>query len=431
MTSVVASVLRRPDAEASAALARMHFERRDGTELWGRALHMWREEMRAALGLPATKPIVMTGHQAGIWHAGIAEKFLLGEAVARAIDGVLVHVVVDHDANDASLVAFPALVEDAHGVRRLGAQRLERLFLERSPRSTSINALRKPVRTMRPERHCEVPPVIEPALAAIESAIASEYRRANLAMQMAYAANRLLAPRARVEHTIAASTLASLPIAECMRANFASMREAYNASVAHERIAPLARHELPFWKLDAASGTRIPLSEYSPPGQLAPRALTLTAIARLVLCDLFIHGTGGGHYDLAMEQWIGAACGEHVRASLAPMAVATATKFAPIASFVPPFDADATPTALRALEQDPFGDAGATKNALRARIVGASSKSERRAAYVAMRRAIELARDEHAATLQQLRDRVDANRDALRQHELAIDRTWPFPFVQL
>ena len=125
----------------------------------------------------------------------------------------------------------------------------------------------------------------------------------------------------------------------------------------------------------------------------------------------------------------GAACGEHVRASLAPMAVATATKFAPIASFVPPFDADATPTALRALEQDPFGDAGATKNALRARIVG--SKSERRAAYGAMRRAIELARDEHAATLQQLRDRVDANRNALRQHELAIDRTWPFPFVQL
>jgi hypothetical protein len=44
-----------------------------------------------------------------------------------------------------------------------------------------------------------------------------------------------------------------------------------------------------------------------------------------------------------------------------------------------------------------------------------------------MRRAIELARDEHAATLQQLRDRVDANRNALRQHELAIDRTWPFP----
>jgi hypothetical protein len=422
VTSVVESVLRKPDADESAALARTHFERRDGTELWGRALHVWREEMRAALGLPTTKPVVMTGHQAGIWHAGIAEKFLLGEAVARAIDGVLVHVVVDHDANDASLIAFPALVEDAHGVRRL-----ERLFLERSPRSTSINALRKPVRTMRPERHCVVPPAIEPALAAIESAIASEYRRENLAMQMAHAANRLLAPRARVEHTIAASTLASLPIAECMRANFASMRDTYNVSVASERIAPLATHELPFWKLDPASGTRIPLSEYSPSGQLAPRALTLTAIARLVLCDLFIHGTGGGHYDLAMERWIGAACGDKVREALAPMSVATATKFAPIAEFVPPFDADATPAALRALEQDPFGDFCATKNALRARIVGL--KSERRAAYVAMRRAIMDARTEHAASLRLLRARIDANRDALRQHELAIDRTWPFPLA--
>jgi hypothetical protein len=109
------------------------------------------------------------------------------------------------------------------------------------------------------------------------------------------------------------------------------------------------------------------------------------------------------------------------------MSVATATKFAPIAEFVPPFDADATPAALRALEQDPFGDFCATKNALRARIVGL--KSERRAAYVAMRRAIMDARTEHAATLQLLRARIDANRGALRQHELAIDRTWPFPLA--
>jgi hypothetical protein len=115
------------------------------------------------------------------------------------------------------------------------------------------------------------------------------------------------------------------------------------------------------------------------------------------------------------------------------MAMATSTRLAPIAEFVPPFDRTATPEALRALEQDPFGDAreprspGATKRALLASIAG--SKSSRRAAYVAMRREIESARTEHARELAELRARVDANREASRAAALAADRTWPFPMT--
>jgi hypothetical protein len=325
-------------------------------------------------------------------------------------------------------VAFPALVDDGRGSRVLA-----RLALERSPRSPSLNALRRPVRTMRPERPHEVPAAIEPALARIEAAIASEFRRENLAMQMAHAANRLLLPHARVEHTVAASAFAQLSLAQAMRDEFAPMRAAYNAAVAHERIAPLAAQELPFWRLDAASGSRIPLLEHSPQGMLAPRALSLTAIARLALCDLFIHGTGGARYDRAMERWIGESCGDAVRAALAPMAMATATRLAPIAEFVPPFDRAATPEALRALEQDPFGDApgpsaaGATKRALLANITG--PKASRRAAYVAMRREIESARSSHAAEIAALRARVDANLEASRVATLAADRTWPFPMT--
>ena len=38
---------------------------------------------------------------------------------------------------------------------------------------------------------------------------------------------------------------------------------------------------------------------------LMPRAITLTIFARLFLCDLFIHGTGGGNYDRATDMIIG------------------------------------------------------------------------------------------------------------------------------
>ena len=386
----------------------------------GREISAWRREARAELGLPADRFIVMTGHQAGIWHAGIAEKFAVGARMAAERGGVLVHVVVDHDLNDASLVPFPALV----------GGRLARLSLERSPRGTAgaPNAMRKPVRTMRPERAHEVPAEIEAPLAAIERAIQAERGRENLAMQMAHAANALLAPVARVDHTIAATALAKTAFAQAMREGFAPMREAYNASIAGERIAPLTPDEFPFWSLDRAACARHALLSGEKPDLVAPRALALTAIARLVLCDVFIHGTGGARYDLAMERWIGAAFGETARAALAPMAGATATRHAPLARFVPAFDTAATPEALRALEQDPFGDDGATKRALLGEIHG--NHAAKRSAFVAMRRKIVEARAVRAAELNDLRTRIAANAEARRVHALATDRTWPFPLVR-
>jgi hypothetical protein len=129
-----------------------------------------------------------------------------------------------------------------------------------------------------------------------------------------------------------------------------------------------------------------------------------------------------------MERWIAAALGEGARGALAPMRVATATRHAPLARFVPPFDAGATPEALRALEQDPFGDDGATKRALLAHIAG--SGAEKRTAFVAMRRRIIGTRVERAAELEALRARIAANRGAIAAHALATDRTWPFPMTR-
>jgi hypothetical protein len=385
----------------------------------GRELDAWRREARAELGLPTDRFIVMTGHQAGIWHAGIAEKFVVGARIAAERGGVLVHVVVDHDLNDASLVAYPAVVRG----------RLERLALERSPRGTpgAPNALRRPVRTMRSERAHEVPAEIEPALEAIERAMQAERGRENLAMQMAHAANALLAPTVRVDHTVAATALATTAFARAMRAHFAPLRDAYNAAIAGERIAPLAARELPFWSLDRRAAARRPLFEDDSPEAVAPRALALTAIARLVLCDVFIHGTGGARYDLAMERWIRAAFGEEAHAALAPMSVATATRLAPLARFVPEFDARATPEALRALEQDPFDDDGRTKRALLDSIRG--EHAAKRAAFVAMRRKIIETRSARAEEIASLRARISANAEARRVHALAADRTWPFPLA--
>jgi hypothetical protein len=290
---------------------------------------------------------------------------------------------------------------------------------------------------MRPDRPHEVAAGLEPVLARIEGAIAAERGRGNLAMQMAHAANALLAPRVRVDHTVGATALAAIPFAAALREGFDSprggvdsLRDAYNASVAGERIAPLSAGELPFWTLDRAAGARAPLFAHAPHALVAPRALALTAIARLVACDLFIHGTGGARYDRAMEAWIGRAFGADARAHLAPMAMATATRHAPLAALVPSFDAAATPEALRTLEQDPFDDGGRTKAELVAAIGDRTAdRAERRRAYLAMRRAIAAARTAREPELAALRARIAANTEARRIHALATDRAWPFPFA--
>ncbi|MGH2373649.1 MAG: hypothetical protein ACRDIC_09280 [bacterium] len=65
---------------------------------------------------------------------------------------------------------------------------------------------------------------------------------------------------------------------------------------------------------------------------LRPRALTMTAFARLAVADLFIHGIGGGRYDRATDTIVREFFG------IAPpaYAVATATLFLPFRDSAPP-----------------------------------------------------------------------------------------------
>ncbi len=388
----------------------------------------WRRQTREALGLPLDRPIIMTGHQAGIWHAGIAEKFVVAAALCKEVGGVLVHLVVDHDCNDASLVSYPALLPSPAPSLDQGV--LTRLALERSPRGAGPNALRKPVRLMRPTRTHEIPASLASPLARIEAAVACEFGRENLALQMAHAANALLAPWAKVDATITATALSATPLALALRANFAPLRAHYNAALTDQRIAPLASDELPFWVLERPS-TRRPFRDADHANAqallTAPRALTLTLLARLAACDLFIHGTGGAKYDLAMEQWITAALGQPARALLAPMSVATATRLAPLASFAPSLDSCATVASLRARMHDPFADGGARKRAFVSAIHG--SRAEKRVAYLDMHRALTTERQLKSEEFARLAASIATNAVALRAQSLASDRTWPFPFT--
>ncbi|MCA9274359.1 MAG: hypothetical protein KDA31_15085, partial [Phycisphaerales bacterium] len=54
---------------------------------------------REQLGLPTDKPIIMTGHQAQLWHPGILAKLFAAQSVASQVGGVVVWLIVDMDTN--------------------------------------------------------------------------------------------------------------------------------------------------------------------------------------------------------------------------------------------------------------------------------------------------------------------------------------------
>src|SRR5690606_13015755 len=80
--------------------------------------------------------------------------------------------------------------------------------------------------------------------------------------------------------------------------------------------------ELPFWIVDPSSRSRTPVRHGSHPPQdalLIPRGALITALFRTHCSDLFIHGTGGKHYesftDLLIREYFGAPPPPYVIAS--------------------------------------------------------------------------------------------------------------------
>ena len=162
---------------------------------------------------------------------------------------------------------------------------------------------------------------------------------------------------------------------------------------------------------------------------LYPRALLLTALVRLGMCDLFVHGTGGATYDRAMERWIEGWLG--VRP--APVAVVSATVRLPLLGDTLPPDTATAVARVRRGWHDPetldgAGSRGVEKQTLLASIDAAPRNStERRARFHAMHERLSTLRRDRIDPLDALRAAVDTARAQSAARRVAVRRDWPFP----
>ncbi|MBL8991371.1 MAG: hypothetical protein JNJ48_07305 [Phycisphaerae bacterium] len=406
-------------------------------------------ESRRSLGLPSDRPVILSGHQAAVWHAGIAAKwFALHHSCAR-FNTAGAWLVVDQDPEDFTAVRFPLLLAGTvgQGVWRCAPDTV----------ATRLRADEPPA-LIGPFSPMALPPAARGAdaavlagLEALQGALRLHSTATTAAEQVARAVSALLRPHCPEPPLIMATTLGRTAMfgamLDDMRRDPAACVRAYNAAVAgapgaHLRPLtadePRGRYELPLWRLTPGLARRrvySPDLASVPAGELAPRALLMTALLRRGVCDLFIHGLGGAGsdgasgYDAAAEAWVRAWLG----VELAPAVLATGTLLADLGR-TPRTDrreADRAAWLAHRARHDPavVGDGASAerKRALVAEIARQRDRRLRRERYDELQRLLAQVRERHSGQVAALAAAARGAAERLRDDALLLDRTWPVP----
>lgn len=452
-----------PAADAEGACALVESARVTGLEgvRIGRAPTGLSARMREQLGLPLDRPVIMSGHQAELWHPGILAKWIAGVEIARRVGGVFAWLHVDQDTNEPGAIDVPVI--DGSGV--LVKRTLTLVDPSRDVPTGSRPAARIDRARAAPARGESL--VDSAAVERIVADLNAHAAEPTLALQFGRTIEAIAARVAggggdgvrSITTTDLAATDAFATLVDLLRRDPVRAVEAHNRAVAEVPEAEMralglkrgaadgrseqpARVELPLWRVGpGAVRTPVMLSQVAsiPLAELRPRALLMTGLARLGACDVFIHGIGGGVYDRItdrwLETWLGGDAGANtdLRGSLplAPVIVATATARLDFGSDRGGVSVEAARAAQHAAHRarhdpalvgDPEG--AAFKRSLVERIAATQDRGTRLALYREMHAALERVREASAAEIEKFqREAADRARRAA-EIGVVVERTW-------
>ena len=403
-----------------------------------------RRRSRGELALAVDRPIVATGHQSLLWHPGILVKYLVAEAIAgECPQCASANLVVDQHTGDFATFDLPVRGPDG---------RLEARSVTLTEADVGVPMAWHPAFVPAMAQLGSVAlPCVETGARRIIDAVAAHADRPNAALQMAAALADLMSPWVKPRQEVSSSDLMKTSLTRAILQEMIrdprACAAAYNAAVEavpDAGIGPLAvtddRVELPLWIRGAADRRERAddgdvhrwLAGGDEKPDLLPRALLLTLLVRLGMCDLFVHGTGGARYDRAMERWLDGWLGLRP----APIATATASLRLPLGrpGERPVALVDAQRAARRAWH-GPEAEAesgrqvpGPRKTDLLRAVNAAGRRSrERRRAYTRLHEALVDLRREHADSVDAARrGEAIARRQAL-EAPIVARRDWAFP----
>lgn len=399
-----------------------------------------RAAARAELGLPIDRPIVMAGHQAEVWHAGILAKLVAARALARRHDAALVWLVPDQDANEPTLLPYPAQTHEGRLKRRQWQADAGAYARPGTP-----TGCRPPLTPGDPPRQARTEWPHERArdgVGMVARALSRHSDARTMAWQFTRAALDMASESAgvRVDSVLMASELSRGAAfgmwAERMRREARNCVLAYNAAVQsrpESQVRGLGmghRWELPLWSLAFGSPRGAVYADDALPGSLAPRALAMTGFARTLLCDAWVMGLGGERYDAVTRRWLEGWMGP---VEMVPGVVASATLRLPLREGPLPDTRRASQAAWRVHHArhhpEMLGDE--QRQQQRDDIVRQMRETprgsvERRRLFAALRGVLEESQAAHEREIDRVREEADREREHLADKDCVLDRTWPF-----
>ena len=419
--------------------ARLLADAPDGS-LAGTPLEQWRRRTRDELGLAVDRLLVATGHQTLLWHPGILVKYLAVEAMASGSgDIATVNLIVDQ--HTSAFGSFDVPVRDAGGGL---AVRTITMTEARDGVPMGWHPAFKP--QWRRGLVLALPTVAS-GIERVVDAVRAHADKPNAALQMAAALGDLMSPWVSTWPAVCSSDLMNTSLAaavlDAMASDPGRCVAAYNAAVTAVPDAGIGlltvtadRVELPLWRrgvgdrrvhADDRDVTRWLAGGNDRP-DLLPRALLLTLLVRLGMCDLFVHGTGGARYDRAMEHWL-----EHwLGVRPAPIAVVTASLRLPLQTDdAGSVAVEAAQHAARRVWHDPEtvgSTPGPEKTELLAAINAAPRRSpDRLNAFRRMHARLEELRGEQTRRVADAHEQVEVARRHAREAPITARRDWAFP----
>ena len=295
------------------------------------------------------QPLVLTGHQPGLHHAGVWLKNFAAARIAKEWQGTAVNLIIDSDLCRSTSVAIPTGATDEPRISHVAYDQAttQMAFEERDVLD------RETWRTFGDRAATAISPLVnEPMLRNWWPRVASAGKPANLGIALSQARHQLeiewgveslelpLSAVCRGEafqRFAAHLMLEAEPFRQAYNEALAEYRQAHRLRNSAQPVPDLAAHggwiETPLWIWTAEDPTRHPLfvkytarelalrggngEQYSVASSGDPnrrivglledmesrgvkvrsRALITTMFARLFLADLFIHGIGGAKYD--------------------------------------------------------------------------------------------------------------------------------------
>lgn len=273
---------------------------------------------RVSLGLSPKIPVIMGGHQAALWHPGILAKRFAASSLAETYKGQAAWIVVDSDTNDGGVIAFPSHDEQHNPTR----QTWKWLNDQREEESTPLCCIASQHPASLPSQKTVWNSGVFELLGRASKALSATHNaERTVADQLTQATATLLAGiESGSPHIAMTSRLCHTPIFErlwqAMIADPASCVAAYNVAAREHRGSGIRElstagnsFELPVWQIENSRRRVVRVKSREDVSKidiqtLAPKALLLSAIMRLSLCDICIHGLGAEGYDRVMELWL-------------------------------------------------------------------------------------------------------------------------------